>query len=168
MAFALVGASAGAEEWKPTDPATLATPYLALRGSAVSGNVTTTRQWGAGADLSVTAQWPVAGIYGVTVGPRVGGLAAWGSGVSRSEFDFGIEPNAWILNALNSGVSFDVVVPVSPADVPTHFRYGPHFAARFKRVGEQGALGGRFALLYDTQYKLQIHIGFQWEITGVP
>ena len=130
--------------------------------------MTTTKQWGAGADLSVSAQWPVAGIYGVSLGPRIGGLAAWGAGTSRSEMHLGFEPNAWILNALNSGFAFDVVVPVTPADVPTHFRYGPHFGARFKRVGDHGALGGRLAFLYDSQYKLQILVGFQWEFSGVP
>lgn len=109
------------------------------------------------------------------LGPRVVGMIAYGSTLSRAEVGLGGEGTFWLANAIGPGFAVDWIAPswvlsgAERANVSAaHFRLEGMTSIRLKRAGEGGAWGARIGIHYDTRYQWGARIGMAIQLGGVP
>lgn len=123
-----------------------------------------------GGELAFASLFQPFADHELLLGPSISALVAGGeNGVTRFDLNWGFQEVLWIVNAVGTGLNFDVVAPstITGESASIHFRVTPSLSIRVLHVKETGALALRFGVPYDTHYKWGIQAGVTLQFNGI-
>jgi hypothetical protein len=146
-------------------------PYAGIHPIAVGSAVLVNPSASFGFEGGGALLYAPDGAHDFFLGPRMSFLYAPSPG--RFDWNVGIEGVLWFVNAVGVGVGADYIPAssiggVGGMSVDTHFRYGPYLGLRMSHYQDNGALGVRAQIFYDTHYQVGLGLGLTLEWSGVP